>query len=573
MQERLPNLTFAEARDLLTSAQRSTRVPKAQSKIEHLVVLFVENRAADHVFGCMLGDRPEFDGIPTRPDGGHWKLFPQTPNSTTMVNVSCGTAKMVCRGLPHEQTRMFSGEQLPVKRAISEHFGVFNKYFTSVPGPSWPNHIFAQSATSCGIDENVMYNRCGGGAPQFPQMTIFDSLAQAKVPFSIFVNDTCGPRTNFSCGDVKPGWGTNTGTNTSTGLDPDVTMAGVARHKDRFFSHSLFYEQAASGTLPAVSWISPAHEASDHPCFDMAKGERLLKDVYEALRNGPGWNHTLFLAAYDDYGGFFDHVKPPAAPHDESPCNVWNAQHGLPPTAPTRCTRSFDFQALGVRSTSMLMSPWIAKGSIINEPTQRGDRNASSQGPPPQWEHASILATAKNLFNLPDFLTRRDAWAGSFDELLLDTPRTDTPYHLPRAPQNATPWGPPHVFGDPDEEEALEVDMFFDDGDDDDDDDDDDDHGGGGRGSSDGQRRRMSASADYSTARTAPPQHCSLSHVDVGLQACQGPRAVTAKQRNLIELYSALTRSPMPDVGSMNSESASAWAKARFAEYMAMLDA
>ena len=139
---------------------------------------------------------------------------------------------------------------------------VFNKYFVSVPGPSWPNHLFSQSATSCGIDDNIMYNKCGGPYAQFPQMTIFDSLSMANVPFSIFVNDTCGPSTNQSCGDVDPGWGTNTGTNSSTGLDPDVTMAGVARHKLRFFSHSLFYEQAAAGALPAFSWISPAHEAS-----------------------------------------------------------------------------------------------------------------------------------------------------------------------------------------------------------------------------------------------------------------------------------------------------------------------
>ena len=74
----------------------------------------------------------------------------------------------------------------------------------------------------------------------------------------------------------------------STGLDPDVTMMGVARHKAKFFSHSLFYEQAAAGKLPAFSWISPAHEAADHPCLDIAKGERLLKDVYEVHKEEEG---------------------------------------------------------------------------------------------------------------------------------------------------------------------------------------------------------------------------------------------------------------------------------------------
>ena len=137
-------------------------------------------------------------------------------------------ALQVCRGEPNETTRMFSAAQLPIKHAIAEQFAVFNRMFTSVPGPSWPNHQFAQSATSCGTSSNVMYSACGGKVAQFPQMTIFDSLALANVPFGIYVNDTCGPNTTISCGDVTPGWGSNTGTNASTGLDPDVTMAGVA---------------------------------------------------------------------------------------------------------------------------------------------------------------------------------------------------------------------------------------------------------------------------------------------------------------------------------------------------------
>ena len=295
IQQVLPRISLSDARLLLQSAKLPRRMPFPQSKIEHIVVDFVENRAADHIFGCMLGDHPEFDGIPHQPDGGHWKLFPKTAGSgdgpaKEMVNVTCGTAYQVCNGTANESIRMFSGEQLPIKKALSESFAVFNKMFTSVPGPSWPNHQFSQSATSCGTSSNVMYNACGGTVPQFPQMTIFDSLKLANVPFGIYVNDTCGPNVSQACGDVTPGWGTNTGDAQSTGLDPDVTMAGVARHKDRYFSHSLFYEQAAAGTLPAFVWISPAHEASDHPCFDLAKGERMLKDHYEALRNSPNWS-------------------------------------------------------------------------------------------------------------------------------------------------------------------------------------------------------------------------------------------------------------------------------------------
>merc|ERR1711935_959348 len=101
-------------------------------------------------------------------------------------------------------------------------------------------------------------------------------------------------------------------------------MEGVARHKDRFFSQTEFYARAATGMLPSLSWILPPIQACDHPCHDIAKVERLLKDVYEALRAGPKWNKTLFLVTYDDAGGYYDRVVPPheGVPADESPCWV-----------------------------------------------------------------------------------------------------------------------------------------------------------------------------------------------------------------------------------------------------------
>ena len=71
------------------------------------------------------------------------------------------------------------------------------------------------------------------------------------------------------------------------------TLAGVARYTDHFFSHRQFYEDAAAGTLPEFSWLNAKEEACDHPCHDIAKGERAVKDIYEALRAGPKWQNTL----------------------------------------------------------------------------------------------------------------------------------------------------------------------------------------------------------------------------------------------------------------------------------------
>eukprot|EP01047_Picozoa_sp_COSAG01_P038515 COSAG01_NODE_3129_length_6538_cov_5.398354_7_plen_98_part_00 len=89
----------------------------------------------------------------------------------------------------------------------------------------------------------------------------------------------------------------------STYYGPDVNIDGVWRYRKQFQSHQNFYDAAAAGTLPSFSWISPSEQGSDHPCNDIRKGERQLKDIYEAVRAGPKWKRTLMLVVYDDYGG------------------------------------------------------------------------------------------------------------------------------------------------------------------------------------------------------------------------------------------------------------------------------
>ena len=87
--------------------------------------------------------------------------------------------------------------------------------------------------------------------------------------------------------------------NTELAVDPDVMLDGVARHHrkadgtSQFHTYRTFFEQAAAGTLPNFVWIAPNATTMDHPCEDVAKGERLLKDIYEAIRSSPQWNRTM----------------------------------------------------------------------------------------------------------------------------------------------------------------------------------------------------------------------------------------------------------------------------------------
>jgi phospholipase C len=568
--------------------------PTRQEKIAHFVVLLMENRAFDNVLGCL--DKPGIDGIP--PAGHTVPIDPSDP-SKGVVNISCGHGEFMCDAAPsydtfapkfpkdgtsnphsypyspqsdsysgysladgaHTRTavRAFSPAQMPVKAAIAEHFGVFNRLFSAVPSPSIPNHLFIQSGTSCGVPANGgddSYLQCGGKSKVYPQLTIYDSLRLHNVSFGLFMNSTCGL-------DGKP----CTGEGMARVNVPDILMAGVARHKDRYFSQEAFYSRAANGSLPSFSWLMPPFEACDHPCYDVRKGDRYIKDIYEALRAGPAWNQTMLLVVYDDAGGLYDHVVPPSegVPADGSPCTLIGppdfqcsgpiTEHRFP---------AFDFRRLGLRTTAMLISPWVAKGAVFQEP---------KAGPTPtsQFELSSVPATLKNLFNLSAFLTKRDAWAGSFDEVLLSKPRTDAPMHLPEALPPRNPWKPPPGVLD-----SLEMD---------DDGDDDGDGDGDGDGDNDpwrsfvwphvtkGRRRTHTADGAASEAEVAAgvEQHCSSVHGGPE-QPCRGLSHVNLKQRRNLRTLSRLTATPEPDIDSMNVDDAARWIAHRWVEWMRQED-
>jgi len=179
-------------------------------EIKHFLVLFFENRAFDHIFGC-AADALGVDGI--KPGMGNWA--DPRDHSKGFVNVTCGEAQYVCA---HDEDHSFTGttvqvfgpgvttgakapyppatmggfayksrdamkafapEQLPVKIALAKEFAVLNNLYAALPGPSQPNHMFAQSATSCGATETgVVYEECGGILPLFPQKTIYESLLE-----------------------------------------------------------------------------------------------------------------------------------------------------------------------------------------------------------------------------------------------------------------------------------------------------------------------------------------------------------------------------------------------------------
>jgi phospholipase C len=265
---------------------------------------------------------------------------------------------------------MYSPEMLPIMSSLAKGFAVCDHWFSSAPTQTLPNRGFAAAATSLGFLQNAH-------AKFFTCPSIFGQLSKNNVDWAIFgYNREPMTRMDF----------------------PDTRAA-----RDSHYGHFRdFEERAAEGTLPAYTFLEPDWGAggnSQHPNYDVSKGELLIHDVYYALRNGPQWNETLLVITFDEHGGNYDHVPPPwgAAPPDDSAGEF-----------------GFDFTRFGVRVPALLVSPRIATGTVFR--AKRGT-----------IDHTSVLKTIELRWNI-DPLTARDKAAPDLgDVLTLAKPRTDDP--------------------------------------------------------------------------------------------------------------------------------------------------
>jgi len=268
---------------------------------------------------------------------------------------------------------------------------VFDHWHASIPGPTEVNRAFLYSATSNGYATNN-YEELALG---FPQKTIFEQFD-----------------------DVGKDWGIY-----FEYFPTSLFMRQLRDRPENFHSLLDFEDLCATGKLPTFSFLEPRYyqvtsefPANDqHPAHDITDGEKIIKWVYETLRASPVWNNSAFLVVYDEHGGYYDHVPTPL--------------DGVPnPDGKDSTDPPFDFRRSGVRIPAVVASPWIDKATVIKTPT----------GPTPtsQYEHSSLGATFKKLYNFPAFLTERQRWAGTFETIFTHrtSPRTDCPTTLPNPP-------------------------------------------------------------------------------------------------------------------------------------------
>jgi phospholipase C len=395
------------------------------ASVDHVVVLMLENRSFDHMLGFLYPDKRTPSGQPfegltgTESNPGStgqpvkvFKIEPTTPNAYLMPGADPGEGYMAtndqlyssnstppsgtaatCQGFVTNyaytlgwQSKTtgwpivpgttagdimgcFTPEALPVLSALARGYAVCDQWFCSAPTETLPNRAFACAATSQGHMDDKTHT--------FTAPTIFGLLDAAGLGWAVYGYDR-EPLTK----------------NTFT------QISGAAASHFGLFAD--FQAAAAAGTLPAYTFLEPSWGTagnSDHPNYNVAAGERLMHDVYEALRAGPGWPRTLLVITYDEHGGCFDHVPPPwgAAPPDSSAGEF-----------------GFGFDRFGVRVPTVLVSPLIAAGTVFRVP---------AGGTP--LDHTSVLKTVEQRWKLPSLTARDQAAPGLGDVLTLAAPRTD----------------------------------------------------------------------------------------------------------------------------------------------------
>ena len=280
---------------------------------------------------------------------------------------------------------------LPVQAALARNFLVCDHWFSSVPGPTWPNRFFVHAATAAGHDESPTTVQIIGanlGLRRYAMRTIYENLMDQGKTWKIYLHDVAQ---SFALTNLHP------------------FMDRFQCFEPQPLKPTSFLQDVAAGTLPNYSFIEPRYFAlpglpanDQHPPHDLRQGEKLIATVYDALRGNPAvWRQCLFVLLYDEHGGYYDHVPPPATVSPD----------GIPSPV-----TGFDFTRLGIRVPTILVSPWVPKGQV--------DQRV--------YDHTSLLATVKELFGLPNFLTRRDAAANRFTDRLLPQarPLADTPASL-----------------------------------------------------------------------------------------------------------------------------------------------
>ncbi|KTG17539.1 phosphoesterase [Guyparkeria sp. XI15] len=411
-----------------------------RSKIRHVVYYMLESRSFDNVCGWLyqkgepnhvIGPAGDFEGASTDDYNWHegrkvhvsqfkdgqlsdkWdlKALDQDPfHDTTDVlqqmfanpadyweRATPDMGGFVLNNANDQVMETFSPAQLPVLNGLAGEFAVSDRWFSSIPGGTDVNRGF--SVTGSAFDRLGTWE--GGNAYEYwpksrhrqsiwkvlwsqgiTDWKIYDAVLWKKHVFTYQL---------YLQGQIP-----------TVDADPSRFIAGLDQFK----------QDAKDGKLPSFSylepiWYAPSDTTSYHPGTDPIPGERALNEIYEAISNGPGWEHTLLVVTFDKNGGVYDHVAPPYAR------KPW----------PNDCHDGFAYDLMGPRVPAIMVSPWIREGTVVR---------ADGEVP---FDSTSFAATLLDWFGVPRpqwGLGDRMAVAPTFETVFQAAqPRTTTPRFTP----------------------------------------------------------------------------------------------------------------------------------------------
>jgi phospholipase C len=369
--------------------------------IEHVVILMQENRSFDHYFGTLshvrgFSDprvlrqkghgrrRTVFDQYGYHPGTGvdpegylqpfHLASDPPTENGQTTNDITHAwgaqhqswhrgamdrfvDVHLAQDGIDNGFVTMgyYTRQDLAFYYSLADAFTICDSYFCSVLGPTDPNRLMSLSASidPTGTAGGPIVETSTDRISQWNTLsweTMPERLTAAGVSWKVY-NDPIG----LVMLSPLPYFKTYSNPTTTEGLE--LWARGCAPSYPANFAADV-----ASGSLPSVSWIVPPLAQCEHPAAPPEYGENLVQQVLETLVSNPDvWASTLFMLIYDENGGFFDHVPPPAAPRGTD--EEWVTVRDLPSAA----SGIRGPIGLGFRVPCLVISPYSAGGYLFSE--------------------------------------------------------------------------------------------------------------------------------------------------------------------------------------------------------------
>lgn len=334
---------------MLPSAPATPKDHPRAMRPEHIVVLMMENNGFDRMLGWMGAAGRDIDGVdpdhprsnPDRVNGGLvFQSETRTrnidrdplhylPNSLAQYDGGSNQGFVTDfvqqhpNATPEERREIMAWYPrgfLPALHTLAEHGVVFDRWFSSMLGPTWMNRLFTHSGTSLGqvAEPTSLFN---SNLHIYNERTLYDELSDAGVSWRIYFGD----------------------------VPQSLVMTHQWHHLGNYRAFEHWNEDVARGDLPAYTFIEPTYfgagQNDQHPPHDVMRGDELIARVYNPLQaNQALFERTLLIVLYDEHGGFYDHVVPPET------------------VAPDDHTERYDFGRLGFRVPAILVSPWLDPG-------------------------------------------------------------------------------------------------------------------------------------------------------------------------------------------------------------------